>query len=158
MRLFNNNSTRSLMNAFAPFLVVAAGGSVALQQLLNANLGKTLQSAWWSAFVSYFGGTMALAVLLVILREPLFNLASATRAPLIAWTGGIFGAMFIATSVIMIPRLGVATVMTLIVVGQLLSSLVFDHLGLLGTPQHQITLVRLLGAACLIAGAATVRV
>jgi bacterial/archaeal transporter family-2 protein len=49
--------------------------------------------------------------------------------------------MFIATSVIMIPRLGVATVMTLIVVGQLLSSLVFDHLGLLGTPQHQITLV-----------------
>jgi bacterial/archaeal transporter family-2 protein len=80
MRLFNNNSTRSLMNAFAPFLVVAAGGSVALQQLLNANLGKTLQSAWWPAFVSYFGGTIALAVLLVILREPLFNLASATRA------------------------------------------------------------------------------
>jgi bacterial/archaeal transporter family-2 protein len=146
------------MNFFAPFLVVAAGCSVAFQQLLNANLGKTLQSVWWSAFVSYFGGTIALALLLVILREPLISLASATRAPLIAWTGGIFGAIFIATSVIMIPRLGVATVMTLIVVGQLLSSLVFDHLGLLGTPQHKITLVRLLGAACLIAGAAMVRV
>jgi bacterial/archaeal transporter family-2 protein len=146
------------MSAFAPFLVVAAGCSVAFQQLLNANLGKTLQSAWWSAFVSYFGGTMALAAVLVILREPLINFASATRVPLIAWTGGIFGAIFIATSVVMIPRLGVATVMTLIVVGQLLSSLVFDHFGLLGTPQHPITFVRLLGAACLIAGAAMVRV
>ena len=145
------------MNAFAPLLVVAAGCSVAFQQLLNASLGKTLQSAWWSAFVSYFGGMIALAILLVVLRIPLFSLASATRAPLIAWTGGIFGAIFIATSVIMIPRLGVATVVTLFVVGQLLSSLVFDQFGLLGTPQHPITFVRLLGAACLIAGAALVR-
>jgi bacterial/archaeal transporter family-2 protein len=57
----------------------------------------------------------------------------------------------------MIPRLGVATVMTLIVVGQLLSSLVFDQFGLLGTPQHQSTCIRLLGAVRLIAGAAMVR-
>jgi transporter family-2 protein len=76
--------SRSLMNAFAPLLVVAASCSVALQQLLNANLGKTLQSAWWSAFVSYFGGTIASAALLVIRREPLFDVAPATRTPLIA--------------------------------------------------------------------------
>lgn len=145
------------MNALAPFLVVAAGCSVAFQQLLNASLGKALHSVWWSTFVSYLVGTIALAILLVVLREPLSNLASAARTPLIAWTGGIFGAIFIATSIIMIPRLGVATVMTLIVVGQLLASLVFDQLGLLGTPQHPITLVRLAGAACLIAGAALVR-
>jgi bacterial/archaeal transporter family-2 protein len=145
------------MNAIAPFLVVAAGCSVAFQQLLNANLGKALQSVWWSAFVSYLVGTIALAVLLVILPQPLTNLASAARAPLIAWTGGVFGAVFIATSIVMIPRLGVATVMTLIIVGQLFASLVFDQLGLLGTPQHPITLVRLAGAACLIAGAALVR-
>jgi hypothetical protein len=96
------NPSRSLMSAIAPFLVVAAGCSVALQQLLNANLGKTLHSALWSAFVSYFGGTIALAVLLAILREPFFNLAPATCAPLTTWTGGIFGAVFIGTSVFMI--------------------------------------------------------
>ncbi|OAF10479.1 hypothetical protein AYJ54_09295 [Bradyrhizobium centrolobii] len=145
------------MNAFAPLLVVAAGCCLAFQQLLNANLGKTLQSAWWSAFASYLGGTIALSALLIILREPLFSLASAMRAPLITWTGGVFGAMFIATSVFMVPRLGVATVLTLILVGQLLSSLLFDHFGLLGAPQHQITFVRLLGAVSLIAGAAMVR-
>ncbi len=145
------------MNILAPLLVLAAGCSVGFQQLLNANLGRSLQSAWWSAFVSYLGGTIALAAVLVILREPLFSSASAARAPLIAWTGGLFGAAFIATSVFMIPRLGVATVVTLVVVGQLLCSLAFDHFGVLGTPQHQATLVRLLGAACLIAGAALVR-
>jgi bacterial/archaeal transporter family-2 protein len=146
------------MNAFAPLLVVIAGGCVAFQQLLNANLGKTLQSVLWSAFVSYFVGTVALAALLVLLREPFFDLASAARAPLVTWTGGVFGATFIATSVIMIPRLGVASVTTFILVGQLLSSLLFDHFGLLAVPQHQITFVRLLGVACLIAGATMARV
>jgi transporter family-2 protein len=145
------------MNAFAPLLVVAAGCSVAFQQLLNANLGKALQSAWWAAFVSYCGGTIALLILLVAVREPLFSFASATRVPPVAWAGGIFGAIFIATSILMIPRFGVATVATLIVLGQLLSSLVFDHFGLLGTPEHQMTSVRLIGAACLIAGAAMIR-
>ena len=57
----------------------------------------------------------------------------------------------------LIPRLGVATVLTLMIVGQLLSSLVFDRCGLLGMPQHQITPVRLLGATSLIAGAAKIR-
>ena len=101
---------------------------------------------------------VALAALLVLLREPFFDLASAARAPLITWTGGVFGATFIATSVIMIPRLGVANVTTFILVGQLLSSLLFDHFGLLAVPQHQITFVRLLGVACLIAGATMARV
>jgi bacterial/archaeal transporter family-2 protein len=87
-----------------------------------------------------------------------FSTSLQPRVPYIAWAGGIFGAIFIATSVIMIPRLGVATVITFVLVGQILSSLLFDHFGLLGAPQHQITFVRLLGAACLIAGAVMIRV
>lgn len=57
----------------------------------------------------------------------------------------------------MVPRLGVATVLTLIVVGQLLGSLAFDQIGMLGLPQHPITLTRALGAGCLVLGAALVR-
>lgn len=57
----------------------------------------------------------------------------------------------------MIPRLGVATVLTLILVGQLLGSLLFGHFGMLDVPQHRITFVQLLGAVSLIAGAVMVR-
>jgi bacterial/archaeal transporter family-2 protein len=77
--------------------------------------------------------------------------------PWISGTGGIFGAAFIATSIFMVPRLGTATVVTLIVAGQLLSSMAFDHFGLLGTPQHPVTMLRLAGAACLIIGAMLIR-
>lgn len=98
-----------------------------------------------------------MSALLIVTRKPFFSPASAMRAPLITWTGGIFGAMSIATRVVMIPRFGVATVLTLILVGQLLNSLLFDHFGVLDVPQHHITYVRLLGAVSLIAGGMIVR-
>lgn len=145
------------MNLLASFVVLSAGLSLALQQVLNAGLGSAMQSARWAAFVSYLGGTIALLLVLVALREPIPAAALAGRAPLIAWTGGIFGAIFIVTSILMVPRLGAATVLTLIVVGQLLGSLAFDHIGMLGLPQHPITLTRALGAGCLVLGAALVR-
>src|SRR5262249_45476463 len=152
-----NQTPQPSMNILSLLLVVAAGGSVAFQQLLNANLGKGLQSAFWAAFVSYLGGTLAMLLVLAIAGDRLPGSAAIARVPWISWTGGIFGAAFIATSILMVPRLGTATVVTLIVVGQLLSSLAFDHFGLLGTPQHEVTALRLAGAACLIAGAALVR-
>ena len=145
------------MNLSASFFVLSAGLSLAFQQVLNASLGSAIQSARWAAFVSYFGGTVALVLVLVVVREPIPAAALVGRAPWIAWTGGIFGAIFIATSIFMMPRLGVATVSTLIVVGQLLSSLAFDHIGMFGQPQHPITLARVFGAGCLILGAALVR-
>ena len=145
------------MNLSASFFVLSAGLSLAFQQVLNASLGSAMQSARWAAFVSYFGGTVALVLVLVVVREPIPAAALVGRAPWIAWTGGIFGAIFIATSIFMMPRLGVATVSTLIVVGQLLGSLAFDHIGMFGLPQHPITLARVFGAGCLILGAALVR-
>jgi bacterial/archaeal transporter family-2 protein len=147
----------SRMNVLAPLFVLAAGFSLAFQQVLNASLGSAMQSARWAAFVSYLGGTIALLLVLVAVREPIPSAALVGRAPWIAWTGGIFGAMFIATSIYMVPRLGVTTVATLIIVGQLLSSLVFDQFGLFGLPQQPITLVRTVGVVCLILGVALVR-
>jgi transporter family-2 protein len=60
----------------------------------------------------------------------------------------------------MVPRLGAATtlVLALIVVGQMLGALTFDHFGLLGLPQHGVSPVRLASAACLIIGVVLVRI
>src|SRR3569833_1258232 len=145
------------MNYLAPLLVLAAGFSLALQQVLNASLAGALQSARWSAFVSYCGGTIALLLLLIVAREPIPDAALVGRAHWMAWTGGVFGAMFIATSIYMVPRLGVTSVVTLIIVGQLLSSLAFGHFGFFGVPRQPITMLRGIGVLCLITGATLVR-
>lgn len=50
----------SQTNILFYLLVVGAGVSVALQQILNANLRAELGSPWWAGFVSYFVGMLAM--------------------------------------------------------------------------------------------------
>ncbi|MET3926368.1 uncharacterized membrane protein YdcZ (DUF606 family) [Devosia sp. 2618] len=57
----------------------------------------------------------------------------------------------------MVPRLGAATAMALIVVGQMLASIAIDHFGVLGTTQHSAGPVRIVGALLLLAGVVMVR-
>jgi transporter family-2 protein len=138
-------------------LVVVAGVSVALQQVLNANLRMELGSAWWAGLVSYLVGSLAMLVAIALSREPWLSGAAIARSSWISWTGGLFGAIFIGIAILMVPRLGAATVMALIVLGQMLGALTFDHLGLLGIPLHAATPLRLVGAACLLVGVVLIR-
>lgn len=138
-------------------LSIGAGLSVALQQVLNANLRTGLGSPWLAGFVSYAGGTLVMLAIFLASREAWFSSASVARTSWVSWTGGVFGAIFIGVSILMVPRLGAATVLALIVVGQMIGSLVFDQFGLFGLAQHPATPVRLAGAACLILGVALIQ-
>ena len=136
-------------------LVVLAGGSVAFQQVLNASLRMNLGSPWWAGTVSYLVGLIAMLTVALLAPGPRFTFTG--DAPWIAWAGGLFGAIFIGVAILMAPRLGVATTLALVVVGQMVGSLAFDHFGLLGMPQHPATLTRMAGAALLILGVVLVR-
>jgi transporter family-2 protein len=143
--------------AVSYFIAFAAGVSFVFQQAVNANLRLEIGSAWWAGFVSYLGGTIVMLVAALALREPFPNLAVAARAHGLSWTGGLFGAIYIAISILLLPRLGAATVIALIVAGQMIGSLAFDHFGLFGLPVHHITAPRVAGALLLLAGAVLVR-
>jgi len=138
-------------------LVMGAGISVALQQVLNANLRMELGSPWWAGFVSYLVGTIFMLAIATMSDQPWLSTAMIARTSWISWAGGIFGAIFIGTAIFMVPRLGAATVLALIVVGQMIGSLAFDHFGLFGVPQHAANPVRLAGAAFLVLGVTLVR-
>jgi bacterial/archaeal transporter family-2 protein len=145
------------VNAMFYLLVVGAGVSVALQQVLNANFRMELGSPWLAGFISYLTGTVAMLAIALTSGEPWLPEAMVARTSWITWTGGIFGAIFIGTAIFMVPRVGAATVLALIVVGQMLGSLVFDHFGLLGVPQHPGSVTRLAGTAFLILGVVLIR-
>jgi transporter family-2 protein len=134
------------------FLAVGAGVSVAVQQILNANLRSQIGSPWWAGFVSYLVGmTVMLTAALAIKGPRLADVLSARTAPM-SWAGGVFGAVFVGTAILLIPRLGVATVLALVVVGQMAASVGIDHFGLFGAAPHPASLPRLAGAALLVAG------
>jgi transporter family-2 protein len=128
-----------------------------VQQALNANLRAELSSAAWSGFVSYFVGVLCMVVLATALRDPVPSTATMARVPLWAWSGGLFGAIFIALSIVTIPKLGGAAYIAILVTGQMIAALVLDHFGWLGIPERQIDLPRLLGVALLIGGVVLIR-
>jgi bacterial/archaeal transporter family-2 protein len=138
-------------------LAVSAGVSFVFQQAVNANLRSEIGSVWWTGFVSYLGGTIAMLLIAILLQEPLLSRQLIQRTHSISWTGGIFGAAYIAISIVLLPRLGAATVIALIVAGQMVGSLAFDHFGLLGVPEHPANLARLAGAALLVLGVVLIR-
>jgi transporter family-2 protein len=142
--------------AFA-LLAVGAGVSVVIQQTLNADLRVSLGSASWAALSSYLVGSLTLAVVLLVMREPWVSTAAVAKSSAWSWTGGMFGTIYIVVSILLLPHLGAATVVALLVTGQMLGSLVFDHYGLFGLTPHPFDLFRLTGAALLIAGVVLIR-
>jgi bacterial/archaeal transporter family-2 protein len=137
---------------FAPILAILAGASVSTQQVLNANLRIALKSAAWSGFASYFVGVICMALLALALRDPVPSVAVAGRLPWWAWSGGLYGAIFIGLAVVLVPQLGAANFFVLLVTGQVMASVAFDHFGWLGLPQRPIDLHRLAGVVLLIGG------
>lgn len=146
-----------LNTAFSIVLTVAGGVSVVVQQVLNANLRNAIGSAAWSGLISYAVGLACMILLTLALRDPVPSAAVAARIPWWAWSGGVFGAIFIALAILLIPQLGAATFIALLFTGQMLASIAFDHYGWLGLEQRSIDLPRLIGVALLIAGAVLIR-
>lgn len=141
-------------------LALAAGVGIVIQQVLNANLRTALSSATWSGVASYVVGLLCMLALAVALRDPIPSASVATRIPWWAWSGGLFGAIFIGLAIFLVPQPGAATFIALLVAGQMIGSVTFDHfglLGLLGLAQRPIDLPHLIGVALLIGSVVLIR-
>ncbi len=145
------------MLLIASALAVFAGISVVTQQILNANLRGALASAAWSGFASYFVGLACMAVLALTLRDPPPAAGVLLRVPWWAWSGGLFGAIFIGLAIVLVPQLGAATFIVLVVAGQMLASVALDHFGWLGLERRPVDVSRSVGIALLIGGVVLIR-
>jgi bacterial/archaeal transporter family-2 protein len=147
-----------MLSALLPaFLAIAAGVSIVIQQALNASLRNTLNSAAWSGFISYAVGLVCMALLVLAFRDPAPAASVAARIPWWAWSAGVFGAIFIGLGILLVPQIGAATFLALLVTGQMLASIVLDHFGWLGLTQRPIDAPRLIGVALLIGGVVLIR-
>jgi transporter family-2 protein len=68
------------------------------------------------------------------------------------WIGGITGAIYVATTLALIPRIGAANLIVCVIAGQMVVALLLDHFGLLGLPVKHITTVRVVGVVIMIVG------
>lgn len=147
-----------MIEILLPILLAAAAGScIVVQQALNANLRAALDSAAWSGVTSYATGLAFMGLLVLALRDPAPALGTAARVPWWGWTGGLFGAIYIALAILLVPKLGSAAFIALLVAGQMVTSVLFDHFGWLGLAQRPLDATRAAGVLLLVAGVALIR-
>jgi bacterial/archaeal transporter family-2 protein len=141
------------------YLLIAllAGAMMPTQAATNNKMAGIVDSPILAAFISFLVGTVALLIYAVLSGETLSSLALAKNAPPIAWIGGLLGAFFVASAVILVPRLGVAMTFSLLIAGQMLVTLVIDHFGLLGVPVKEMSLPRVGGILLITAGVVLIR-
>ena len=145
------------MNPFYLVVALATGAAIAVQALANSRLRLALGTPVWAAIAQFILGFAALAVIAVVTRQPSPETGGLWRMPWWGWIGGPVGALFIVVSIVLTPRLGTALTLATITVGQLIAALALDHYGWLGAPVVRLSLPRLLGAICLLAGIAFMR-
>jgi transporter family-2 protein len=132
-------------------LAVFIGALLPLQALINASLGKQTFGAVFAALASFSVGTLVLLGWWMLSR-PGFQLEALAKVPWWAWTGGAIGAVYVAAATLLIPRTGAASLICLIVFGQLLGSLLLDHYGVLHARQPM-DAMRVIGTILVAAGA-----
>ncbi len=144
-------------NYFYLLIALLAGAMMPTQAATNNKMAVFVDSPVLAAFISFLVGTVALFAYILISGIPLGNLAAAKDAAAIAWIGGLLGAFFVAATVTLVPKLGVAMSFSLIVAGQMIVTILIDHFGLLGVEIKPISFSRIAGILLITAGVVLIR-
>jgi transporter family-2 protein len=109
-----------------------------------------------AALISIAGGTFAqLLVWLASGNRP--GTAPFAALPWYAWLGGLYGAIYVAVAAFAAPRIGLASLITIGIAGQVLMAMWLDHIGALGLPREPVSLARVAGALLVVTGVVLVR-
>lgn len=134
-------------------LAIIGGVFLAMQGGLNAQLGVQLKNPLLASLTAFFF-SMLFALLAVVLSVKNFPKASHLLSiPNYLWfTGALFSVAGIGLYYYTIPKLGISTMISLGLFGQLLFSAVAGHYGWFGLPQEPMALKKVFGLITMTVG------
>jgi transporter family-2 protein len=148
----------SLQGLSLTLIALLAGGLIALQAPINAEVASRLGHPLTAAAMSFFVGTTALIILALLFARHGTNLAAFKSLPLYMLIGGgLLGAVYVTVNIVLAPRVGVAALMALGIAGQLFTALLIDRFGLFDLIERGLTVGRVSGALLVLVGALMVR-
>ncbi|WP_299848016.1 DMT family transporter [uncultured Roseovarius sp.] len=134
--------------------MVLAGVGIPVMAMLNGAFGGRFGPA--SAAIATFAMALLCAVVTAVAQgdQPVRAVAA---APWYMVLPGVIVAYYMLSITTLGPVIGLGTAVILVVLGQVLSAVILDHLGLFGMPQVPITLARLAGIVLIVIGVALAR-
>ena len=139
------------MNALFLVILVAAGGGAAIsfQSLFSGVIGEKL-GIIESVFIVHLGGLLLAGILLLLIGGG--SISSWRSVPWYALCAGFIGVAIVASISYAVPRLGLATTLTVTIASQLIIGAILDHFGLLGAAHHPLDISRAAGILILFLG------
>ena len=131
---------------------LAVGGLLAVQGMLNGQLGKSLAHPLQASLISFTVAILFIAILMFIFGIKVPPLQTLGEIPWYLYTGGLLGLIYVTTVLVLIPRAGVANVILAIFVGQMIISICADHFGWFDMPLRTLNITRASGCILLLGG------
>ncbi|MHC8294910.1 DMT family transporter [Pseudomonas sp. LB3P58] len=144
---------KTALYLFLPMLTAfMAGTLIPVQAASGATLGRMLGHPLWGAAVALSTGVVAILVVATLMRLPVPKFQSAVSGPWWMWIGGLTGAVYVATSLALLPKVGASGFLLCVIAGQMIAAMLLDHFGLLGLTAKPVSFGRLLGVGILLFG------
>lgn len=142
------------MNGTYIALAVCAGAMLPLQAVVNARLARSAGGPLWAAAISALVVALVLAAVAGAMGREGPRLANVSTLPWWAWTGGLCGAVVLSATTAVAPQIGAASMIALVMAGQVLAAMALDSSGWFGMSVQPLSLQRVIAATFLILGAA----
>lgn len=133
---------------FIIFIGLAGGLAIGLQSPMASMITQRL-GIFESVFIVHLGGAVIALIPMLILGS---KMSQWRNVPWYTLGAGFFGLGVIAAISFMIPRVGVAPALIILLAGQLVMGAVLDHFGWLGLATRPLDAARVFGLAVVLAG------
>ena len=138
------------MHKMLYFFPLFAGFCVCFQGTMNGH---------WQSRIGVHSTVLINGIVVTVLTALLFLFGNQTSFDKIAseikpWIilNGLCGFIILTIAALTFPRIGAASVIVLMVAGQLITAVTLDHIGALNLPHHPISIARLIGIGFVVIG------
>ena len=142
------------MNQNIVMLFALTGGVLlSLQGGLNSQLGVLLRNPLLATLVAYLFSTLFALVMVLLSIKSVPTMQQVKEIPFYLWfTGALFSVLGISLYYYTIPKLGISTMISIGLSGQILFSVLAGHFAWFGLPKEPVDLKRIVGVSAMIIG------
>ncbi len=134
-------------------LALVAGAAIAIQATMNAQLGVLLKSSLLGTSIAFLVSCVFTVCAVMLSTRQYPQMSDIKSVPFYLWfSGGALSAFGVGLFYYLIPKMGVGSMMSYALSGQILIAVVLSHLGWFGLPVKQIDVMKVFGAVSLIIG------
>ena len=132
-------------------LAMGAGAAITVQATMNAQLGVLLKSSMLGTSIAFLFSCVFTILAMMLWSKQYPQLTDMKAVPLYLWfSGGALSAFGVGMFYYLIPKMGVASMMSYALSGQIIVATIISHFGWFDLPLKPINLLKISGIIALI--------